>query len=309
MLKGLTINQQGKYSGTVLIAGASHGISGSFGLGGESTNVINRSASQGGSMAIFMTVSGATPPPQITGAVAGTNSGSPWQASLVADRATNTVPSGEYTLLIPPDPDNFPPSSSPGGDGYLLITNKAGTASLSGALADGTAFSQSVGISEDGYVPLYDNIYGGKGLFLGWINLYLTNTNDLGLTWIHPALRTGIYDNGFVNFLSAGQFLLSPWTNAVANFAGLTNLSILQTVNTAATTNIGVKIEPAGQIIDTATGKSIGSVTPKTGAFSVTVGSGTNQIKGRGAITLVNGVNGGGYYTTKTSAQAILLTR
>jgi hypothetical protein len=309
MVKGLTISQKGTYSGTVLIAGASHGISGSFDLGGNATNRINRSTNQGGPVTIVMTVSGATPPPQITGTVAGTNGGSPWQASLVADRATNTVPSGEFTLLLPPDADNSPPASSPGGDGYALLTNKAGTSAVSGALADGTALSQSVPVSQDGYVPLYDNLYAGKGLLLGWINLYLTNTDGVGLTWFRPPVRSGLYSNGFNNVLSAGQLLLSPWTNAPANYESLSNLEILQTVNdTTATTNIGVKIESAGQIVDTATGKSIGSVTPKTGAFSVTIGSGPIQVKARGAITLLNGTNGAGYFTTKTNGQAVLLT-
>lgn len=304
MLKGLTLNQEGKYSGSLLIAGGSHGLSGSLSLGGQATNIVSRPASQGGPIKIVMTVSGATPPPQITGAVIGTNGGIPWQASLVAGRATNTVPNGEFTLLIPPDFDNFPPASSPGGDGYLLITNKAGTATMAGALADGTALSQSVGVSQDGYIPLYDNLYSGKGLLLGWINLYLTNTDDVSLTWIRLPQRSGLYTNGFVNFYSADQFTLSPWTNFAANYEVLTNLLTVQTANSNAPGLFyGVRIESAGQIIDTATEKSIGSVTPKTGVFSVTFGN----VKGHGAITLVNGTNGGGYFTTKTNAQAILL--
>ena len=115
------------------------------------------------------------PPPQVTGTVSGTNMGSV-VANLTADRAANTLPSAQYTLLIPPDTNNSPPDSSPGGDGYALIANDAGTAKITGALADGTAFSQSVPVSQDGYVPIYANLYSSKGLLLGWINLDLTNT-------------------------------------------------------------------------------------------------------------------------------------
>ena len=73
-----------------------------------------------------------------------------------------------------------------------MITNHAGAANITGALADGAAFNQTVPVSQDGYVPIYANLYSGKGLLLGWINLDLTNTADVGLTWIHPGTRFGI---------------------------------------------------------------------------------------------------------------------
>jgi hypothetical protein len=304
MLKGLTISQKGTYSGTLLINGASHAISGSFDLAGQATNHISRAAGQGGPLTVVMTLlTSSNSTPQVTGTVSGTN----WEANLTADLATNTLPSAEYTLLIPPD-TNSAPTNSPGGDGYALITNHVGIVTITGALADGTAFSQSVPVSQDGYVPIYANLYGSKGLLLGWINLDLTNTTGVILTWIHPETRSGLYTNGFTNVLFPNQILLSPWTNSPANFDDLTNLLTLETITDTNTviTNIAVNINAAGKMTETGTKTVIGSITPKTGLFTVTVGSGASKVTGYGAI-LLNATNGGGYFLTKTNAGAVIL--
>ena len=307
MLKGLAISQKGTYSGTLIINGGSHAISGSFGLAGQATNHISRAASQGGPLTVVMTLNGNEPPPQVTGTVSGTNNGVSWVANLTASEAANSLPPAEYTMLILPNTNNAP-ANSPGGDGYALITNHAGAANITGALADGAAFSQTMSVSQDGSVPIYANLYAGKGLLLGWINLDLTNTADVGLTWIHPKTRSGLYTNGFTNVLPANQILLSRWTNSPGNFDNLTNLSLLDTINNPEVlANIAVSITNTGKMTETGTKTVIGSITPKTGVFTVTLGSGASRVTGHGAIILLNGTNGGGYFLTKTYAGAIIL--
>ena len=91
MLKGLAISQKGTYSGTLLINGGSHAISGSFNLAGQAATHISRPPSQGG-LTLVMQLNGNEPPPQVTGTVSGTNHGVSWVANLTADRAANTVP-------------------------------------------------------------------------------------------------------------------------------------------------------------------------------------------------------------------------
>jgi uncharacterized repeat protein (TIGR02543 family) len=298
MLKGLAVTQKGTYSGALLISGATHAISGSFNLAGSATNLIKRTGSQG-NLTLVMTLN-ANPPAQVTGTVTGPN----WTANLTADQATNTLPSAEYTLLLPPDANNSPPAHSPGGDGYALITNNAGTAKITGALADGTALSQTVTVSQDGYVPIYASLYSGKGLLLGWINLELTNTDGVSLAWIHPGTRSGLYTNGFINVLSADQILLAQWTKP-ANFDSLTNLSMLDTISEPdSATNTLVGVATSGKVT-ASSGANIGSITPKTGLFTVTIGVGTSKVTGHGAM--LNATNGGGYFLSKTNAQAILL--
>ena len=211
-------------------------------------------------------------------------------------------------MLFLPDTNNAPPANSPGGDGYALITNKAGTVTITGALADGTALSQTVPVAQDGYVPIYANLYSSKGLLLGWINLDLTNTAGVSLTWIHPGTTSGLYKNGFTNVLLTNQVLLSPWTNSTGNFDDLTNLLTFETITDTNTviTNIAVNVTAAGKMTETGTKTVIGSITPKTGLLTVTIGSGASKETGRGAI-LLNAANGGGYFLTKTNAGAVIL--
>jgi hypothetical protein len=298
MLKGFIIGTKGTYSGALLINGTSHVFAGKFDLAGQATNNISRSAAQGGPLTLLMTINTNNPAPQVTGTVSGSN----WTANLTANLTSNTLSSAEYTLLLPPDTNNAPPTNSPGGDGYALITNHTGTAKITGALADGTEFNQTVPVSLDGYVPIYANLYANKGLLLGWINLDSIDTNGVSLTWIHPSRPSGLYTNGFTSVLLTNQILLSPWTNPPANIGLLTNLSILETTG-GSNTPILVTTTTAGKINGTAVS---GAINLKTGLLTVTIGSGPAKTNGYGAV-LLNVNNGGGYFLTKTNAQAITL--
>jgi len=318
MLSGLVVRTNGDYSGKLLFQGASYSVAGAFDGFGKATNKLPPARNP-----VWLVMTLSTNPPSISGSVFNTNTNNgTWTASLQADRATNALPSAQYTMLIPPDTNNEPPNTSPGGDGYALITNYAGTAGnpaaatakITGALADGAAFSQTVPVSQTGLVPIYANLYSGKGLLLGWVNLDLTNTDAVGvsgLTWIHPARSTGLYQKGFTNVLLTNQILLSLWTNLPENSAltNLTNLSLLDTINATNGESFAVTTTAGGKVAGTSVS---GSITPKTGLLKVTIGSGASKVTGYGAI-LLNPTNGGGnygggYYLTKTNnAQAIKL--
>lgn len=314
MLKGLKLSTNGTYSGTLLVNGKSFAISGAFQADCMATNLIALPAKQG-ELTVVLTLMEAGAIPQISGMVAGSD----WTANLIADRATNSLPSAEFTVLIPADVRNGPPTGSPGGASYALITNDAGTfknpgsatAKITGALSDGTSFSQSVPVSQDGYVPLYANLYAGKGLLVGWINLDVTNTNAIANTsvaWIRPSGNNfKPYTNGFTNLALTNQILVSAWTNAAASFealADLTNLSV-------GGNNLAVSISSAG-VITEAAGESVnvvGSINPQTGGLTVTVGRGSGKITGHGAV-LLNGALGQGYFlSTNKVSEALQLMR
>ena len=209
-------------------------------------------------------------------------------------------------MLIPPDTNNTPPLLSPGGDGYASITNSGATTKITGALADGTAFNQSVPISSTGYLPVYANLYGGKGLLLGWINLDSTNASGVSLTWIHPrATHSGLYTNGFTNVLFTNQILLSAWTNTSANIELLTNLTLLPEIDDTNGTGFAIATAANGQISDPANSIK-GSINLKTGTYKVSIGTGSHATNSFGAI-LLNSSNDGGYFLAKTNAQAVEL--
>lgn len=298
MLSDLTIKESGTYSGALIIAGQKHTISGAFSLSGQATNHITGARALALEMSL---VTSSNSGPQIIGTVAGSD----FVATLLADRASGVLPSGQYTMLIPPAANS--PQESPGGAGYAAIANQQGTIKITGALADGTVLGQSVTVSEDGYVPVFSELYAGKGLLLGWINLALTNATNVGLTWIHPAVKTGLYQAGFTNSVPANQVLISPWSNDPADFGLLTTLTILDTIgdtNDASAVTKSVSIDASGRV----TGSSVsGSVNLKTGMFKVTTGRGSSAVTGSGAI-LLNQTFGGGYFLTKTNAQAVELS-
>jgi hypothetical protein len=298
MVRGLTIGQYGAYSGTLLNNGGRYFISGAFDLTGYASNRVFRPASRGGPLVTEMTLDWSNSPPQVRGSVAGTN----WSADLIADRASSGASSVKYTMLIPPDINNAPPALSPGGDGYASIMQHASTTSVVGALADGTSFSETVAVSQDGYIPIYANLYASKGLFFGWINLNPTNQAGVGLAWIHPQRLSGLYTNGFTNIVVTNQILISPWTNSPGNIESLTNL-ILSDTMMGSNSSITVTITGLGKV----TGASVnGFINPKTGLMKVTIGSGASRLTGLGAI-LINKTNGGGYFLTATNAEAIQL--
>jgi hypothetical protein len=296
MVKNLTVRQNGAYSGTLMFNGGSHGISGVFNLSGQATNVVKLPAAQGGNITVNLTVDdSANPAPEVTGIV----TGSGFTASLMADLATTGVKgTTNYTLLLEPDTNNNPPVASPGGDGYAAISDVNDTAHIAGALGDGTAFSQSVPVSKDGYIPVY--VSSAKALLIGWINLNAGVTNSVGLTWAHPTERTGLYQSGFTDLLGVNQILISPWTNS-PNLSGLTTVLTLPTVTaTNVSTNLPAGISAKGKI--TGSGGLAGSVNLKTGIFVLTI----NKTPAHGAI-LLNNLQGGGYILSKTSSQAVLI--
>jgi len=306
MLNGLTIATKGTYSGKLLISGGSHAISGTFDIAGHATNHISRSASQGGLLMVEMTLlNSSNSAPQLTGTVSGTTNEVPWQAVLSANFAVKTPLSAEYTMLIPPDTNRATNVSFPGGDGYALITNNLGAAKITGALADGTAFSQSVPVSETGDIPIYANLYKGKGLLLGWINLGSSNAPGLGLSWVHPEVR-GLFTN---TFTSTNQILLSPWTNAPTNIFSLENLSLLETFNDPGVlTNFAITIGSGIYDWGLLTGLTnlTGAIDPRTGLVTLTIGAKMAETNGYGVV-LLNTSEVRGFFLAKTNAGAIEL--
>lgn len=68
-------------------------------------------------------------------------------------------------------------------------------------------------------------------------------------------------------------------------------------------TNVTVSVAASGKVTGLSGAPVSGSITPKTGLFTVTVGSGASKVTGHGAM--LNDTNGGGYFLTKTNAQAV----
>jgi hypothetical protein len=240
---------------------------------------------------------------------------------LTADRASDFLPSAEYTILFSPSTSNAPP-----GNGYALVTNRAGIVTLSGALADGTRYNQAVPVSRSGDVPVYASLYTQNGdthpgVLMGWINL--TNLQAAApsntLAWIKKPYPTpALYTNGFTNLLTTqGALWLNPpaKTSAISLNGG--EMVISNTGLFLDFTNVVVSDNKLTNSGDVPTNSLSGVINPKTGLLTLIFANGsrpaTNSsghvISGKshettaanGAI-IQNTTNAGGYFLAQTNA-------
>ena len=314
-LKNLVVSTSGAFSGVLLTYGSTNLLSGTFNGRFHFSGTIARSAQQGGPLILTLNLGAG----QITGAVSGTNNGG-WTNGLTAYRSAGSGGSGQYTVLIPPPSaaTNCPP-----GDGYVLITNHAGEVVLTGALADGTPFSQCAPISASGAVPVYQNLatnnpspFGSPAFLYGWINLN-ASPPDGWLAWIRktwtepPAPTNGAMPLALLGlpvdwqgFTNVSTLIGSAWTNppagtpAIPAFEdiGISGGSLAPSLGFIESLNTSNVFVPAGTPVFPSYPFS-GSMDPKTGWFTITFGSGSGNTNfvGAGAV-LQNSESGGGYF-------------
>jgi hypothetical protein len=226
--------------------------------------------------------------------------------------ASDALPSARYTILLSPTPADS--AASPPGDGYLLLTNHAGVATLKGELADGTGYNQSVAVSQAGDIPLFSRLYttgASAGMLLGWINL--TNLQAAAppgtLTWIKNPLRSPTrYTNGFASTLSVQGSL---WTNPPGS-----NSAISLTNGELVISNTGLLLTYTNILVSNNTLKNSGAlptnsltaaVTPQTGLLTLTFSDNNGKpTQARGAI-LQDTTNAGGFFLTPTNAGSLRL--
>ena len=302
MLNGLVVTASGTYGGKLLMGGSTNTISGGFNGSGQASNYVQRAAKQGGALTLAMWVNWNDAPLNIAGTVSGTNGGD-WVANLTAELAAKAPASADFTAWLLP-------AGTPPGFGYLLLTNHAGAVTLSGALADGTSFSQAMPVSGNGDLPVYGNLYGSTGLLTGWIGLESGSPTGT-LTWIKPASRSSaLYTNGFTNRVVLQG---SVWTNPLAHAAidlpaGQLNISGGSLVSNL-TFNVAVNntngLVKLGKI---PTNSLTGAINPKTGLWTITFGNGAGKATTAGAGAVLQNVNSaGGFFLGKTNAGSILL--
>lgn len=193
----ITTTYLGQLSGSLLLSSTRYSFSGQFATNGFAQALIPRTHLDPLVVRLQLDMTQGTD--HLTGSV----SNLAWFAELAGDRAvfdgrTSIAPqAGLYTLVFQGTNSN----AAPAGDGWGTVTvNPAGSISLAGSLADGTAVTQSVPVSKNGQWPLYVSLYSGQGLLLGW----LTFANNLAegiqgdVVWVKPKGASGhYYPNGF----------------------------------------------------------------------------------------------------------------
>jgi hypothetical protein len=177
------VASNGAFSAKVYVGGLPCSLTGVFNISGNASATIPRTGTGLSNLTAVLHLDLFNGTREITGTISSTTSGNAWMAPLVADRATNACPqfAGVNFLLSPglsvKSPTNF------GWAGGVVVN---GVLSLSGALGDTVAISQTVPISKDGNVPLYVSLYNNSGLLEGWINL-AGGVGTGNLAWVRPS--------------------------------------------------------------------------------------------------------------------------
>jgi len=252
----LAVTDKGTYSGRLLLNGGSFSISGAFDLDLSARKTVLRR----GTNELYVGLQLAAGSDQVTGYV----SNALWVSELFGYRAafnSKTNPAtnflAKYTMLFSGGDDA---ATSPDGLGCSTLTvASSGALAMKGTLADGTAVAQKGALAANGQLPVYVNLYRGKGSLFGWLTFTNTATNDIPglLLWTRKDGAAGsFYPGGFTNevLTLASRYAPPVKGTAVAGFSNsvvileggnligpLTNDVFLSTLNkiTVTSTNTG----------------------------------------------------------------------
>jgi len=256
------VDNAGNYSAWVQIGGARQSFSGQLGANLETTNVLSRSGMNPLTVEIQVG-SGAN-----AGLIFGRVSDGVWSAPLSAGRYQGSSnAAGEYTLVIPGTLGN---PNLPAGDSYATFhLGPDGLGTLSGTLADGTQFSQTAYLTENGDWPLYVSAYSGKGALVSWLNFTNLAGSDVSgdLVWIKQSgTGTAGYSAGFTNGTKAvGSKYVMP-----ASGGKSLNLS-----GAVVTFTGGELVTPFNNVVSYNDGNSVVNLSPNEMTLSISKVTGT----------------------------------
>jgi len=196
-----TLETNGVLSGKLTIGTNTPSLSGQFDPGGAATITTPRKGESNLITTLQLDFANQT----VSGSVSNTDGS--FDAQVMADlavfnsthKATNYE--GQYTLIIPGTND---PTVGPFGASWGTVTvSPSGAVTFAWSLADGTSVSpQSSVVSQNGYWPFYQPLYGGHGSLWSWnccTNGAITSaTNASWINATNPA-RTALYREGFTN--------------------------------------------------------------------------------------------------------------
>jgi hypothetical protein len=287
-----TVTSKGGFSAKLQVGSHAYSFSGSFdssgaavvnGLGGKGLPTLNVS---------LQLVNN----DHITGSVSGDN----WISQLQADRAAfsskHATPSaGKETLLLASDQEIATAST---GEGFGTATiSTSGGVQLSVTLPDGMKFTQKSALSKDGVWPVYASLYGGSGVFIGWMRC----TNQIDLTgtavWEMPSGAGGLYSGGLTNQIDAAGSHIQGHITSSAHYATILSGAGL---GTSVTNQVGV----FGKTVLSSDALKL-SLNPQTGLFSgsLAVPNSNQKLSFQGALLERSGIGGGFFLNAEQSGK------
>jgi len=248
------VTDQGKFTGKLVLGGASYSCGGQFGMDLRAQATITRSLP---SPAIVIALQLSAVSDRVVGSV---GIGAP-ASTLEGYRSTfhptmnpATSFAAKYTLALPGSDDT---ATSPRGNGSAALSvTSAGGVTFRGVLGDGTPVTQKASLAANGQWAFYVPLYKGKGSILGWLTLADTGTSDVSglLLWTKPGGTIGaFYPAGFVDEISTiGSRYVAPLPGNRA--LNLSNAIVhLEGGNLAAPTTSDVTLDTFNRITVTST--------------------------------------------------------
>jgi len=201
-LMQIAVSGNGLFTGRVNIDGRTWGFSGHLDPTGFATVTIPRNGEAPLVITVQVDLTGGSG--DVTGTVSdGTTSFDFTSVESAYNPKTNSAPqAGRYTVVLAPDV-NDTSASTPQGSGYAVVVVGAnGTATVTGCLADGTPYSTSGHVADNGTLALFWSA--GGTTVNGLLTFEATNVSDVDgtITWTRaPKATSVLYPAGFTTQL------------------------------------------------------------------------------------------------------------
>ncbi len=218
----LALTNTGAFTGALRIGTTRYTLKGQLGPDGSYTATVG-----GQSLVLQVDVSQLGGDPSGGYEVDGSYGGDSFAAyHAVYNSVTNPAPeAGYYTLLLPAADSTDP--TVPSGTGYATLkVGEGGSISITGALADGTSFSDGVFITGGNTLfidqfPIYIPVkYKSAGLLVGVMAFEAVagvSDCDGELFWLKPSQTKGLYKSGFTTtLLPVGSRYAAPLAGNLA---------------------------------------------------------------------------------------------
>lgn len=212
----MAVSSNGIFTGKILLSGSYWSFTGALGANGTATITIPHSGTPPWVLTVQSDLTGGS------GLISGSASNGVESYDFSVSQSTfnaktnAATQAGRYTLVLPPDP-SVTGTSTPQGSGYAaIVVSTSGVATVAGRLADGTAYSTSGHLANDGTLALFFAPSGApKGSAVnGLLKFQATDSSDLSgnLAWTRRANAKELYyPAGFQTVLqSVGSRYVRP---------------------------------------------------------------------------------------------------
>jgi hypothetical protein len=287
-----TVTPKGGFSAKLQLGSQAYSFSGAFDNSGAAA--VNVSGKGLPTLSVNLQLVG-------NDSIIGSVSGGSWLAQLQADRAAfsskiGTASAGKETLLLQTD-DQIATTATGEGFGTANISTSGGV-QWTATLPDGVKITQKTALSKTGVWPVYASLYGGNGVFIGWMQC--TNQIDVlgSAIWEMPAGAGGLYSGGLTNQMDVSGSRLRGSIPASAHYAAVLSGAGLES---SVTNQVGV----FGKNVMSANSALKFSVNPQTGLFngSLTLPNSNQKLSFQGALLEKSGVGGGFFLNADQSGK------